>query len=1177
MAPFALNLNAIPVGRDVRGMESGVFQRFKDAFLYGWENGSDGCAMILSRFLLALALVVCASAQAGITIGAGPKIGTDKRGTDWFQEFQDWTSGDLRALDQNGDQHLFSRHEVNSDASRDLVAFYSREEGDTFFFRLDFFDIGFEHQNWAVDTYVAIDCAAGGQEWLPDFSDTRLAAGAGWEVCVGVYNSTTGSVYTKDFANIGANGNYLGSYWRSDLDAVEFGIKKSVLTAGGWDGASPLRFWVYTTRDGTDGGAGEVPGSDVVDVIGGVLTRQSAGDANTGVISGAGILSTASTSRAKYAAIAHANQSVATVDGTQKHIYTNRTDLDLHAGFIRTIDTHEMLGVPLNMHLSGSLLSSLLWARQDPAAPGYPERDGPTFVNRLKNLVSHGGSSIIGGVYAEHIMPYFEGEVNRASIRAFNDLANHIFGWSAGDMKVMHIPERVFHTNTSWEHANPQGPLKGQPFADIVAGGYAAAYLDEVTHLHWWFYPNEQQRPGWDDNNFGRWAGGSGNDEEPYHHKLHKIHGVLTFMLNDREDQSKFGNDDGGMMRDTRYTLLQKALSPDASQITIVFDDWEAFAGNSFASDTPNNNADQWHRTIRWAANHPWIEIKNLKDVVGWAQSDPSWVIDQGTPDGKTTQTYEWLKRASEHSYDNWYYGSNLEESFFGRKPMVWPNRGVPASIKAYGDMNTPGTLVRDSWDKIAGMPESPLRRLAEWTYSAMVYETAWHDEDANPDQYQSRNYQTTFNRLDSGITSYEDTTSDPVSYWALRLHGHIRKVGIMADAAQWANRIRTGTQGSPTLVEAKDVDDDTQDEYILKNNHAYLCFERWGARLLYAFVYDPSSESAVQVVGVPVSNPSEEHEGEGSDNNRCSGFKDRYASGPNDNRYVDMDYASTAPLAGTDFWEFRSEDGKITKRLRLAAGRDIVDASYSLDASVGTLYMRHGFGPNQMDLLLNGPTNLTTHGDGYYYGLANSQGGEIYTVRGKNTRRISGALPGAGYANRELPLTEQVEIENTAPSFTTHIAFSKASAEDVDGDGLPNHLEQAVGGDFENPDTDGDGMADGFEATHHLLIDSNDASADPDGDGRSNLSEYLAGTNPKSAASILKITSSAFSSANREVTLNWASVDGRKYKIQHKGSLAETTWTDIANHTASGNQSSKTVTAPQGDSNGFYRIATAP
>jgi len=1099
------------------------------------------------------------SLHAQITIGPGPKIGTDKRGTDWFQEFQDWNSGDLRALDQNNDHYLFSGDEFNSDTSRDLVAFYHRVEGDNVFFRVDFFDIGLNHQDWAVDVNVAIDCADGGERWLPDFSDTQLQEGKGWEICVGVYNSTAAKISNKTFTDI-TTGNFLGSYWHSELDALEFGIKKSVLTNAGWNGTSPLRFWVFTTRDGTDSGAGELTGSDLVDWIGGTLTRLAGN--GTGILAGDGIASTASTSRAKYAAIAHANQSVATVGGTAGHIFKPRAELDLFPGFVRAIDTHEMLGVPLNMHLSGSLLSSLLWAEQNPTDLDFPQRDGPTFVNRLKSFAASGTGSVIGGVYAEHIMPYFEGAPNRASIRAFNDLAQHIFGLDAAAMKVMHVPERVM-------------PLRAAPFQDILAGGYAATYLDEVTHLHWWFYPNEQNNPGWDTANFGRWAGGGGNDEEPYHHKLHKIHGVLAFMINDREDQSKFGNDDGGMMRDTRYTLLQKALHADSSQITIVFDDWEAFAGNSFASSTPNNNADQWHRTIRWAANKPWIDIKNLKEVTAWAQSDPSWVVEPVITQDKPSETYEWLKRASEHSYDHWYYGSELEESFFDRKPMVWPNGGVPAGIKKYGDMLTPGTLVRDSWDKVAAMPEGQLRRLAEWTYSAMIYETAWHDEDANPDQYQSRNYQTTFNRTDSGITSSEDTIYDPISYWALRLHGHIRKVGIMADAAQWVAAIKSGLQTSQTLAEAKDVDDDTHDEYILKNNRVYLCFERFGARLVYAFVYDPNLQDARQVIGVPVSNPAEEHDGEGADNNRCSGFKDRYASGAGDNRYVDMDYANTAPANGGDHWEFRSEDGKITKRLTLAAGRDVATARYTLDPSVGTLYLRHGLGPNQIDLLFNGAKNLSRRSDSFHSGLSNSQGGEVYAVRGKNSRILSGNLPGAGYANRELPLAEQVEIENTAPSFTTSLAFSLASAEDLDGDGLANTAEATSGGDFENPDTDGDGMPDGFEATHHLLVDSNDASLDPDADGQSNLAEFLAGTDPKDAGSLLKISSAAFAPSTRQLTIEWPSVPGRLYRIEHKANLTDTTWNEIATHTANSSNSSLTLSALANHTRGFYRIST--
>src|SRR3712207_498127 len=243
--------------------------------------------------------------------------------------------------------------------------------------------------------------------------------------------------------------------------------------------------------------------------------------------------------------------------------------------------------------------------------------------------------------------------------------------------------------------------------------------------------------------------------------------------------------------------------------------------------------------------------------------------------------------------------------------------------------MNTPGTLLRDSWDRVAAMPSGRLRTLAERTYSAMVYETAWHDEDANPDQYQSRNYQVTFNRQDGCTTSYEDATWDPISSWALRLHGHARKVGIHADAAQWVQEIKSGTQTATTIAQTKDVDDDLWNEYVLKNDRVYLCFKRWGARLIYAFVYNPSTGEAEQVIGVPVANPAEEHDGEGADNNRVSAFKDRFVTTGSDAfRLIDMDYALSAPIQGTNYVEFLSANGEVRKRVTLPSGRDAVHAS---------------------------------------------------------------------------------------------------------------------------------------------------------------------------------------------------------------------------------------------------------
>ena len=53
----------------------------------------------------------------------------------------------------------------------------------------------------------------------------------------------------------------------------------------------------------------------------------------------------------------------------------------------------------------------------------------------------------------------------------------------------------------------------------------------------------------------------------------------------------------------------------DQAQLTLVFDDWEALAGKSFdpgrGQPVENNNQWQYQQTMRWAANHQWIEVDN--------------------------------------------------------------------------------------------------------------------------------------------------------------------------------------------------------------------------------------------------------------------------------------------------------------------------------------------------------------------------------------------------------------------------------------------------------------------------------------------------------------------------------------------------------------------------------------
>ncbi len=72
---------------------------------------------------------------------------------------------------------------------------------------------------------------------------------------------------------------------------------------------------------------------------------------------------------------------------------------------------------------------------------------------------------------------------------------------------------------------------------------------------------------------------------------------------------------------------------------------------------------------------------------------------------------------------------------------------------------------------------------------------------------------------------------------------------------------------------------------------------------------------------------------------------------------------------------------------------------------------------------------------------------------------------------------------------------------DDSDGDGLSDQAEVLVeGSDPLSSDTDSDGMPDGWEVSFGFdpLVD--DASGDPDGDGLTNVQEYLSQTNPNAS-----------------------------------------------------------------------------
>lgn len=122
--------------------------------------------------------------------------------------------------------------------------------------------------------------------------------------------------------------------------------------------------------------------------------------------------------------------------------------------------------------------------------------------------------------------------------------------------------------------------------------------------------------------------------------------------------------------------------------------------------------------------------------------------------------------------------------------------------------------------------------------------------------------------------------------------------------------------------------------------------------------------------------------------------------------------------------------------------------------------------------------------------------------------------------------------------------------------------------------DTDGDGMPDTFESANGLNPAVNDASGDLDRDGWSNRMEYLAGTNPRSSASVLTISAAA-AQLPAQISLSWPAAANRIYRVRYSTGLSNWAYVpgQIYAPTAAGTQTASFPPPAGAGTRAFYQV----
>ncbi len=367
------------------------------------------------------------------------------------------------------------------------------------------------------------------------------------------------------------------------------------------------------------------------------------------------------------ALVHHANQYIIT------NGYQNREGLDdlvgtleSSNGYLRILELHKAYQIPLNLHLSGTLLEAILWHR-------------PDFLEALQELGRQGLLEMIGSSYGQNIMRFFRYEHNLRQLTEELDLYRDNLKIDPREVKVFWPPERV------WDREE-LAPALTDP--RLPNGGYKYVLLDDRL-----LYPVGQgplSRDAFDRTQerrletFGpyRILHGQGLVALP-------IASALRKNIPPRDSQCIHE------LEELLRWLSLRAPQAGRDPIAIYADDLEKTAGIGGWGEL---GPAQYQAMLAWISQNPWVRAVKLSD----------WTLAERGPATRRIEAGTFAEMSHEfgagEGYENWYFDSKWDVY---RAYYSW----AEARVKELTALGADGSLIELAWKQLL----------------ASSWETAWH------------------------------------------------------------------------------------------------------------------------------------------------------------------------------------------------------------------------------------------------------------------------------------------------------------------------------------------------------------------------------------------------------------------------------------------------------------------